>query len=283
MAYKNINKNQNIIHSKLIIRLIKSIFRGNSKYIIRLDDACETMNLENWSKIESILDSLNVKPIVAVIPKNEDKELFMKKKNKDFWNLVYSWQKKGWNIALHGYQHKYHKIKREKQFLPLYERSEFACLDSIKQKEKISKGLKIFSSKNIITNIWVAPSHSFDKTTIDVIKKNSDIKIISDGIGLYPTIKDGLIFLPQQIWKPFKFPFGVWTICLHPNNMSAFEINKFNKDINNDFYKGKFIKVNSIKKYISQYNFLSFIFDKLFRLKIFLKYRLKKFIIIPYG
>ena len=97
--------------------LLIKLFRGNSKYIIRLDDACETMNLKKWKKIESILDELKIKPIVAVIPSNKDETLYLDQKISNFWELIFSWQKKGWEIALHGYEHKYHKIKRNDQFL----------------------------------------------------------------------------------------------------------------------------------------------------------------------
>ena len=42
------------------------------KYLIRLDDACETMDLNKWLRMESLLSKYNVKPLIAVIPNNED-------------------------------------------------------------------------------------------------------------------------------------------------------------------------------------------------------------------
>ena len=45
------------------------------KYIVRLDDACETHNISKWTAIEKILDQYSIKPIVGVIPSNEDKKL----------------------------------------------------------------------------------------------------------------------------------------------------------------------------------------------------------------
>ena len=55
-------------------------------YLIRLDDACEYMNEDKWDKIESLFDSLAVKPIVSVIPHCED-EMFINAYNRDedFW------------------------------------------------------------------------------------------------------------------------------------------------------------------------------------------------------
>ena len=43
------------------------------KYIIRLDDACQTMNQARWDAILKILDKYNIKAIIAVIPNNKDK------------------------------------------------------------------------------------------------------------------------------------------------------------------------------------------------------------------
>ena len=42
------------------------------KFIIRLDDACPTMDKKKWDKIEKILNELNIKPLVAIIPNNKD-------------------------------------------------------------------------------------------------------------------------------------------------------------------------------------------------------------------
>ena len=264
------------IKSSFIVNNLRNFFKGNSKYIIRLDDACETMDLERWEKIELILDELDVKPIVAVIPNNKDESLFFRNKIDTFWELIRSWQEKGWNIALHGYEHKYHKINRKDQYLPLYDRSEFACLNKKKQANKIIKGINIFKDKNITTKIWVAPSHSFDETTVSVIKDHTDIKFISDGMSLFPFTRNKMTYIPQQLWVPFKFPFGVWTICLHPNNMNDIQINQFKKSISQKFFNGKFINLDLIENYISNNNIFSLLFDILFRLKIFIKYILKK-------
>ena len=260
----------------LRIDILKNFLKWNSKYIIRLDDACETMHLERWKKIELILDELNIKPIVAVIPNNKDESLFYREKIDFFWDLIRGWQEKGWQIALHGYEHKYHKINRKDQYLPLYNRSEFACLDKKIQAEKIIRGINIFENKNIKSNIWVAPSHSFDENTIKVIKDHTNIRFISDGFALFPFTRNKIIFIPQQIWGPLKFPFGVWTICLHPNNMNDIEINLLKKTLSNNFYRNKFINLNLIENYIKNHNIFSILFDKLFRFKIFIKYILRK-------
>ena len=47
------------------------------RYIIRLDDASPTMNWSKWNAIFEILDKFHIKPIIAVIPNNEDKSLII--------------------------------------------------------------------------------------------------------------------------------------------------------------------------------------------------------------
>ena len=42
------------------------------KYLIRLDDACPTMDWGKWRRMERILDKYKVKPMVGIIPENND-------------------------------------------------------------------------------------------------------------------------------------------------------------------------------------------------------------------
>ena len=43
-----------------------------AEYIIRLDDACPTQDSRKWQAIERILSRHGVRPIVALVPANED-------------------------------------------------------------------------------------------------------------------------------------------------------------------------------------------------------------------
>ena len=46
-----------------------------TNYIFRLDDIAPNMNWDMMSKVKKLFNDHNVKPILGVIPKNEDKEL----------------------------------------------------------------------------------------------------------------------------------------------------------------------------------------------------------------
>lgn len=37
-----------------------------------MDDACPTMDAQKWQRVENMLDSCGVKPMVGVIPANKD-------------------------------------------------------------------------------------------------------------------------------------------------------------------------------------------------------------------
>ena len=81
-----------------------------AKYLLRLDDASPFSDFTKWKAIEEILQRYKILPIVAVIPDNKDSDLLHQKTDPNFWNQIRDWDKKGWTIAIHGYQHKFHKV-----------------------------------------------------------------------------------------------------------------------------------------------------------------------------
>lgn len=241
------------------------------KYLIRLDDASHFSNQEKWNKVEYILNRYNVKPLVAVIPNNMDNNLMYSTINKNFWNMIKEWQIKGWEIAMHGYNHVYHKCNRYDLIFPFYNRSEFGGLTLNEQIKKLKNANQLFISNNIKPRLWVAPSHTFDLNTLEALKKATDIRIISDGIAYSTFFENGFNFIPQQLWD-FKNKFyGTWTICLHPDTMTEREL------INLDL----FLKNKSIKNQIIEFKDLVFnkrelkLFDKIYSNFFWIKYNLK--------
>src|SRR5436190_22452251 len=81
--------------------------RLNTKFLLRFDDICPTMNWDIWSEIEATMVRLRIKPILAVVPDNRDPVLQVAPPVSDFWQRVRNWQDLGWTMALHGYQHLY--------------------------------------------------------------------------------------------------------------------------------------------------------------------------------
>jgi len=188
-----------------------------SKYILRLDDACEKWDKEKWVHMEMLLDQYGIKPLVGIIPHCEDQEMEKYGVDHEFWNRVNNWRDKGWTLAMHGYNHVY--STNCGGINPVNNRSEFAGLSVEEQKTKIKAGVGIFRVHGMDPQIFFAPSHTFDKNTLEALRQESNIRIISDTIA-WDTYRQGeFIFVPQQSGKVRKLPFGTVTFCYHPNTM----------------------------------------------------------------
>lgn len=189
-----------------------------SKFLIRLDDACEHMCIERWSRMEAILDEFKIKPIVGLIPSCEDPEILKYEQNNDYVSLLINWKAKEWELALHGFNHVY--ISEDGGINPVNLRSEFAGLPLDIQKAKIKQGISILQQLNISPRIFFAPSHTFDKNTLLALKSESTIRIISDTIASNCYTMNGFLFVPQQAGRGRALPVKIATFCFHPNTMS---------------------------------------------------------------
>lgn len=189
------------------------------KYYLRLDDACEFMDLEKWTRMEQILDKFSINPLVGIIPFCNDDDLIKYENNTCFWDTALNWQAKGWVIALHGYAH---QIKTSSGGInPVNKRSEFAGLDFEQQRDQISKGYERLISKSLEPKVFFSPFHTFDKVTLRALKEKTDVVVVSDTIARKRYNFDGITFIPQQSGKVRKLPFfKEITFCYHPNKMT---------------------------------------------------------------
>ena len=193
----------------------------NNRYLIRLDDACPTMDHAKWQRIFDILDRYGVRPMVGIIPHNEDPKQDIDVPDEEFWNKAKLWQQKGYAIALHGYNHCYISNEGLKGLNPLWKRSEFAGVPYDVQKQKILDGFEILSGHGVKPEYFFAPSHTFDENTLKALKGCTDIRIISDTIATKPYKKGDFVFLPQLGGHCTEMKInGIWTFCLHPSAMT---------------------------------------------------------------
>jgi predicted deacetylase len=207
------------------------------KYIIRLDDASHYMNISKWDDFLHILDKYNVKPIIAVIPNNEDYQLMADNAYiENFWQIVSDWNKRSYVIAMHGYNHCY--ITSNAGIIGKNCFSEFAGVSYKKQSEKIILSKQIFEENSIDPKIFVAPAHSFDSKTIKVLLKHTNIRIISDGFAYNAFRWKGMNWIPQQLWRPEKKETGLWTICYHPQMATNIQLNELD-----EFLKEEYVNV----------------------------------------
>jgi predicted deacetylase len=187
------------------------------------------MRWDVWNQVEQILIHHRITPVLAVIPDNRDQTLRFQPEPDDFWARVRSWQERGWTIGLHGYQHLY--VTRSSGLVGIKNNSEFAGLPRNEQQNKLESATTIFRKHGVKPDLFIAPGHSFDRTTL-VVLKQLGVEFISDGLFLYPhTDQGGVTWIPQQLWQFRSFPIGVWTICYHHNSWTDSTINRFEKDI----------------------------------------------------
>ena len=171
------------------------------------------------------------------------------KYNENFWAWLKKLENKGWEIGLHGNDHVY-KTK-EGGINPIHKRSEFAGLSLNEQKEKIKKGYTKLIAKGFKSNMFVAPSHTFDLNTLEALKQESDINIISDTMAFFPYKMNEFVFIPQQLGSVRNiFLPGTYTFCYHPNTMSdtAFtHLETFLKSNKTKFVSFKDLDLSNIK------------------------------------
>jgi predicted deacetylase len=219
----------------------------SATYLVRIDDICPTMNWSIWPAIETILVRNGVKPLLAVIPDNHDHFLNSCAAEKDFWNQVRTWRNRGWSIGLHGYQHRY--VTRDSGIMGINRSSEFAGLPQGVQAEKLHAALAIFAREGVGPDAWIAPAHSFDFVTLELLRKNG-LRRISDGFFLYPNLDSrGMLWIPQQLWRFRVMPFGVWTVCLHINSWGSQELRRFALDI--ETYRSR---ISSFDEVVARYS-----------------------------
>tara|TARA_B100001559_G_scaffold221682_1_gene186114 strand:+ start:205 stop:969 length:765 start_codon:yes stop_codon:yes gene_type:complete len=199
--------------------MFNSIKKITSKYtglLVRMDDISENMNWNFMDKCESLFDKYNIKPLLGVIPINQDLELLKYPKNPKFWERVVNWQKKGWEITMHGCTHVYTQKSDKKDIFNYGGHSEFYGLDYSEQLNKIKVGLAEFQKRKIDVRSFFAPNHVYDNNTLKALK-DTGIKIIIDGYGLFPYYKFDLLFIPQLFYKEILLPFGIQSTQIHLN------------------------------------------------------------------
>jgi predicted deacetylase len=200
-----------------------------AQYLLRFDDLCPTMNWHVWNNVEKILCEYDIKPILAVVPDNEDDALRVSSPNPKFWDRARKWQSRGWTIGMHGWQHRF--VTTDSGMLGIQPCSEFAGLPREEQKRKIQSGLSVFEKEGIKSKIWIAPAHSFDATTIQLLVELG-FRHMSDGSFLLPHVdRFGMTWVPQQLWSFRWRPLGVWTICFHMNRWTREDIRALQANI----------------------------------------------------
>lgn len=188
------------------------------KIAVRLDDITPDMDYAKFYKMKEILDTYQIKPLIGVVPFNEDKNLTRNPKREDFAEVVQSLVREGYVIALHGYQHLY--STQMGGLFPLNHFSEYAGVPFEKQDEMIRKGKEQLQNWGMDTDIFMAPGHTFDGNTLKALLKNG-FRYVTDGFGNKPYVRKGLVFLPIAVRQSdcMRKKDGYTTLVFHTNTM----------------------------------------------------------------
>ena len=216
-----------------------------TKYIMRLDDACPHWDAEKWKRVEFILDNHGIKPLVGLIPMVEDPVLVAYPEDDAYWNRVEGWRKKGWELALHGCTHVY--ATEDGGLNPVNRRSEFAGLSLEDQREKISRGVSELAERGIHPRVFFAPSHTFDLNTLEALRIESNIRVVSDTVAFAPYSKYGFTFVPQQSGRVRSLKMPVVTFCYHPNIMCESDFNQLETFLSKNYNKFVPFPTNQVK------------------------------------
>jgi len=226
--------------------MFNSIKKITSKYtglLIRMDDISENMNWALMDKCEKLFDKFKIKPLLGIIPINKDPELLKLPKNDRFWERVENWKNKGWEITMHGCNHLYTQKSDKNDIFNYGGNSEFYGLDYSMQLNKIKTGLEEFKKRKIKVRSFFAPNHIYDSNTLKALK-DSDIKIIIDGYGLFPYYKNEILFIPQLFYKEIFLPFGIQSTQMHINEWNDEAYKNFEIFVKKNY--SKILNLNNI-------------------------------------
>jgi hypothetical protein len=186
-----------------------------AQYLLRFDDLCPVLARERWERFPPLLAEFGIRPILAAIPENCDPDLAVSAADAEFWAKMRALQASGATIGLHGFRHLC--ASRGHSLVPLHHETEFAGVAEERQRRWIREGLEILRARGLNPTIWVAPRHGFDRATLRVLREEG-IGLLSDGFARRPFVRNGLTWIPQQLWAPEAKLRGLWTICVHPNS-----------------------------------------------------------------
>lgn len=196
------------------------------KIAIRLDDITPDMDWEKFLRFKKLCDLYQVKPLIGVVPENQDEMLKIDAGREDFWEYILQLQKEGWSIAQHGYRHIY--STKKKGCFPLNAISEYAGKAYEEQLESIRSGKEILERHDIYTDIFMAPAHSYDRNTLKALKAMGFTKL-TDGFGNEPYRWMDITFYPISFKQSssLKQKEGYTTFVVHTNTMNDGDFKRY--------------------------------------------------------
>jgi len=193
---------------------------GPPWYLLRLDDLCETCDPARLARLAEGICAEGVRPIAAIVPDNRDPALRIGPPDSGFWRMAREWQSLGWSVGLHGLHHLYTYTRPFAGPNTVTRGGEFSGESPEVVRSRIREGMRLLGERGLAPTVFVAPGHALDDNTVDAVEA-SGIRVVSEGISLFPYRRKGVLWIPQQMWRPRAMLLGVWTFCVHPNEMDG--------------------------------------------------------------
>ena len=209
------------------------------KITVRLDDITPDMDWKCFFRMKELLDRYQIKPLIGIVPDNCDANLTGKNESSDntqgkeeeksridFWSYVKELEDDGWIAAMHGYRHVYSTNKGG--IFPLNNFSEFAGKPYEEQLAMLQCGKRILKENGIVTDIFMAPAHSYDRNTLKALKAVG-FKAVTDGFGYMPYCYSDITFYPIsfRLSSTFKRKSGYSTMVIHPGTVSEEDLKRY--------------------------------------------------------
>lgn len=218
---------------------------NEKKCAVRFDDVCETQDWTQFNKAIALMDKYGIKPLLGVVPQNEDLDLIKDEKNESFWQIIKDLQTRGFCVAMHGYIHVY-DIKHRGMVNKGID-SEFAGHPFDIQYEKIRRGKEILESHDIYTDTFFAPAHSYDRVTLQALAANG-FKYISDGKSVKPYLQEGIKCIPCRFFgTPKTGRKGVYISVCHSSNWNEYPKNYLQLEKFCEENKDSFVSFDDLK------------------------------------
>lgn len=172
------------------------------------------MAIGRFDRFMAITERHRIRPILAVVPYNQDPDLNVENADPHFWARMRDLESAGATIALHGYRHVCKSSGAS--YLGLHSQTEFAGVPEQTQAAWIRSGLQTLRQHGLSPRLFIAPRHGFDSATLRALV-GAEMPFLSDGFANRPFTRNGVVWIPQQLWEPVEKSSGLWTICLHTN------------------------------------------------------------------
>ncbi len=191
-----------------------------------MDDITPDMNWENFRFFQELFREAKVAPLLGIVPDSRDPKLHCGPAREDFYAVMRSLADEGYVFAMHGFRHLYTTDRGG--LFPLNRNSEFAGLPYGRQLEMLRRGRDILAANGVRTDIFMAPSHSYDANTLRALRESGFAKI-TDGFGKRPYLYRGLTFYPVafQTGGSLKARGGATTLVIHANTVTEAEKERY--------------------------------------------------------